>query len=124
MPTVALSIPPDTENVRTARLVAGAAARRTGIDEEALEEVRLAVGEACARAVLRHQAEAETSAIVVELNDDDRGFSVRVIDHVVDAPDEDEAQLALTVISALVPESSLTSEASGTVVTMRWPAVG
>lgn len=120
----ALSIPPDTENVRTVRLVAGAAARRTGIDEEILEEVRLAVGEACARAVLRHRGAGETAAIDVELNHDEHGFSVRVVDHVVDAPDEDEAQLALAVISALVPESSLTAEASGTVVTMRWPAAG
>lgn len=120
----ALSIPPDTENVRTVRLVAGAAARRTGIDEEILEEVRLAVGEACARAVLRHRGAGETAAIDVELNDEEHGFSVRVVDHVVDAPDEDEAELALAVISALVPESSLTAEAGGTVVTMRWPAAG
>jgi len=125
VPSVALSIPPDTENVRTARLVAGAAARRTGIDEEALDEVRLAVGEACARAVLRHQAVGELASIDVELIDDEDGFTVQVADHVAEdgaaAPADDDAQLALTVIAALVPESSFTTEASGTVITMRWP---
>lgn len=121
MPTVALSIAPDTENVRTARLVAGAAARRTGIDEEVLEEVRLAVGEACARAVLRHRAVGQGAAINLELNDDD-GFTVRVVDHVADAPVDDEAQLALTVIAALVPEASFTKVLGGTAISMRWPA--
>ena len=38
-------------HVRTARLVAVAVARRAGVDEALLDEIRLAVGEACARAV-------------------------------------------------------------------------
>ena len=38
-------------HVRTARLVAAAVARRCGLDEAVLDEVRLAVGEACSRAV-------------------------------------------------------------------------
>ena len=37
--------------VRTARQVAVTLARRVGLDDEALEEVRLAVGEACGLAV-------------------------------------------------------------------------
>jgi anti-sigma regulatory factor (Ser/Thr protein kinase) len=43
------------EHVRTARLVAAAVARRAGITESMLDEVRLAVGEACSRAVGLHQ---------------------------------------------------------------------
>ena len=46
MGTAALTLPPATEQVRLARLVAGAAARRSGVDEDVLDEVRLAVGEA------------------------------------------------------------------------------
>jgi hypothetical protein len=45
---VTVSIAPDPALVRTVRLVAAAVARRTGQDEEFVEEVRLAVGEACA----------------------------------------------------------------------------
>ena len=56
MAAATLSIPPSVEHVRTARLVAVAGARRAGLDEETVDEVRLAVGEAVARAVLRHGA--------------------------------------------------------------------
>jgi anti-sigma regulatory factor (Ser/Thr protein kinase) len=38
-----LTIPSSVEHVRTARLVAVAAARRAGLGEEALDDVRLAV---------------------------------------------------------------------------------
>src|SRR4029450_124954 len=41
--------------VRTARLVAAAAARRAGVDEQLLDEIRLAVGEACSRGVGGHR---------------------------------------------------------------------
>ena len=41
--------------MRTARLVAAAVARRSGVDEAVLDEVRLAVGEACSRAVDLHR---------------------------------------------------------------------
>jgi hypothetical protein len=43
-----VAISRDPALVRTVRLVAAAVARRTGRDEEFVEEVRLAVGEACA----------------------------------------------------------------------------
>jgi hypothetical protein len=43
-----VAITRDPALVRTVRLVAAAVARRTGRDEEFVEEVRLAVGEACA----------------------------------------------------------------------------
>jgi len=45
---VRVSIARDPALVRTVRLVAAAVARRAGRDEEFVEEVRLAVGEACA----------------------------------------------------------------------------
>ena len=45
MSIVALRFQPTAEHVRTARLIAVAAARRAGVDEARLDEVRLAVGE-------------------------------------------------------------------------------
>ena len=51
--TVALRFQAAPEHVRTARLVAVAVARRAGMDEVRLDEIRLAVGEMCARAVRR-----------------------------------------------------------------------
>ncbi|WP_432561549.1 ATP-binding protein [Kineococcus sp. SYSU DK003] len=51
MPTVTLRFSPLAEHVRTARLVAVSVARRAGYDENQLDEIRIAIGEACARAV-------------------------------------------------------------------------
>ena len=45
---ITVAIARDPALVRTVRLVAAAVARRTSQDEEFVEEVRLAVGEACA----------------------------------------------------------------------------
>ena len=45
---VSIAIARDPALVRTVRLVAAAVARRSGQDEGVVEEVRLAVGEACA----------------------------------------------------------------------------
>lgn len=45
---VAVTIARDPALVRTVRLVAAAVARRATVDEDLIEEVRLAVGEACA----------------------------------------------------------------------------
>jgi hypothetical protein len=45
---VSIAISRDPSLVRTVRLVAAAVARRASSNEELVEEVRLAVGEACA----------------------------------------------------------------------------
>lgn len=45
---VHIAIGRDPSLVRTVRLVAAAVARRAGLEDEALEEIRMAVGEACA----------------------------------------------------------------------------
>jgi anti-sigma regulatory factor (Ser/Thr protein kinase) len=79
MATVTLRLPPNAAHVRTARLVAAAMARRSGVGEEVLDEVRLAVGEACARAVRRHNRYGLAQPVTVEFVDRDR-FSVTVID--------------------------------------------
>lgn len=62
MPVASLRLPATPDQVRTARLVAAAAARRSGVPEEQLDEVRLAVGEATARAVLRHTGGSPAAA--------------------------------------------------------------
>lgn len=122
MPQVKLAIPPQAEHVRTARLVAGAAARRCGVDEAILDEVRLAVGEACARAVLRHSDSGIDQEVRLELRDDDKTFAVDVHDSAAAAEDSEEDELALAVITALAAESSVERAESGTIVRMSWPA--
>jgi anti-sigma regulatory factor (Ser/Thr protein kinase) len=131
--------------VRTARLIAAAVARRSGIDGALLDEIRLAVGEACSRAVGVHARHAPTAPISMQLSDDNKCFTVDVVDvgpAEADADDTDFASLdpaalssalgsddvpagfGLAVIGGLVEQVTISSNQSGTGtrVTMAWPA--
>lgn len=80
MATVELRFSALPEHVRTARLVAAAVARRAGVDEAVLDEVRLAVGEACTRAVGLHQSSGVLAPVHVSLIEDEKLFSIEVGD--------------------------------------------
>ncbi|MBV9380885.1 MAG: ATP-binding protein [Streptosporangiaceae bacterium] len=80
MATVEVTFTPLPAHVRTARLVATAVARRSGVDESVLDEVRLAVGEACSRAVEAHRRHCPRQPIRVELTDHEERFEVVVTD--------------------------------------------
>jgi len=79
MPTVKLSFTPAPAHVRTARLVGVAVARRAGVAAELFDEIRLAIGEACSRAVSLHRDHGIPDLIEVALADDER-FTVLVTD--------------------------------------------
>lgn len=79
MPTVRLSFSPSPAHVRTARLVGVAVARRAGVANELLDEVRLAIGEACSRAVALHRRHKLADLVRVSLVADNQ-FAVRVTD--------------------------------------------
>jgi serine/threonine-protein kinase RsbW len=86
MPTVEVTFTPLPAHVRTARLVATAVARRSGVDEALLDEVRLAVGEACSRAVEAHQRHCPAEPVRIEMTDSGERFVVTVSDHAPTAP--------------------------------------
>ncbi|HEX5494419.1 MAG TPA: ATP-binding protein [Mycobacteriales bacterium] len=98
MATVTLRLAPRPAHVRTARLVASAMARRGGVPDDLLDDVRLAVGEACARAVRLHQRHEMDDAVTVELTDGD-GFTVVVADSVASAPLGTSTDAAADVVS-------------------------
>ena len=81
MATVEVTFTPLPAHVRTARLVATAVARRSGVDESLLDEVRLAVGEACSRAVEAHQRHCPAEPVRIEMTDSGERFVVIVSDH-------------------------------------------
>ncbi|MFJ9040940.1 ATP-binding protein [Streptomyces sp. NPDC102406] len=138
MATVELRFSPLPEHVRTARLVAAAVARRAGVDEAVLDEVRLAVGEACSRAVGLHQSSDISAPVRVALIEEEKQFSIEVGDEaprtVVD-PDtpgphggdeleaEGEDEMGLAVISGLVDDVEVTADESGGLLRMTWPIV-
>ena len=136
MATVELRFSALPEHVRTARLVAAAVARRAGVDEAVLDEVRLAVGEACSRAVGLHQSAGITAPVKVQLVEEEKQFSIEVGDeapHTVPgetpgaagADDSDaeteEDEMGLAVISGLVDDVEVTAGAHGGQIRMTWP---
>ena len=88
MATVEVAFTPLPAHVRTARLVAVAVARRSGVAESLLDEVRLAVGEACSRAVEAHRLHCPAEPVKIELTDSGGRFEVVVTDS---APAEEPA---------------------------------
>src|SRR5438105_13815325 len=80
MALVELAFTPLPAHVRTARLVAVAVARRSGVADSLLDEVRLAVGEACSRAVEAHRQRCPAEPVKIELTDSGGRFEVVVTD--------------------------------------------
>ncbi|HEU0241778.1 MAG TPA: ATP-binding protein [Micromonosporaceae bacterium] len=80
MGTVRLAFSPAPAHVRTARLVGVAVARRAGVADAIIDEVRLAIGEACSRAVALHRRHSLSDLVEVELVAEAQ-FTVRVTDH-------------------------------------------
>jgi serine/threonine-protein kinase RsbW len=146
MATVEVTFTPLPAHVRTARLVATAVARRSGVDESLLDEVRLAVGEACSRAVEAHQKHCPGQPIRVALTDDGERFEVVVTDavpvDVAQAPGDGNGTVAgaldvgggakdglvlqlpagvgLAVISGLADDFRVSPAGGGTSVAMSW----
>lgn len=122
MPTARLAIPPVPEQARTARLVAGAAARRSGVDPDVLDDVRLAVAEAVARAVLR-AGSGHPEPVEIAMTDDVGHFAIAVSDRVPTAEGEhDEEELSLSLMQALADTSTVSgNEHGGQTVVLTWP---
>jgi anti-sigma regulatory factor (Ser/Thr protein kinase) len=100
------------EHVRTARLVTTSLARRAGLTGGDVEGVRLAVGEACGRAVQRSES-AGTSELV-ELTATSRGgeLVVEVVDHAGDDGVETE-EVAMLLMEGLADEVAVTAGPGG-----------
>ncbi|MET9377691.1 ATP-binding protein [Streptomyces sp. NPDC003035] len=143
MATVELRFSAQPEHVRTARLVAAAVARRAGVDEAVLDEVRLAVGEACSRAVGLHRSSGVTTPVRVVLTEEEKTFSIEVGDGAPgtgaaadaagvpgargEAPAEGfaetdvEDEMGLAVIRGLVDDVEVRAGEEGGVIRMTWP---
>jgi serine/threonine-protein kinase RsbW len=147
MATVEVTFTPLPAHVRTARLVATAVARRSGVDEALLDEVRLAVGEACSRAVEAHRQHCPAEPVRIEMTDQGERFTVAVSDHapasspsagangasvtgpvnggapaVASYDDSVPAGFGLAVISGLADDVHVSTTSSGVTVTMSWPS--
>jgi serine/threonine-protein kinase RsbW len=153
MATVEMSFTPLPVHVRTARLVATAVARRSGVEEALLDEVRLAVGEACSRAVEAHQAQCPGEPVRVELTGANGRFEVVVTDAAASGQEDGASPsaqpggwpapasvvpngtsaldhsvppqgLGLAVIAGLADDVQFARTPAGLSITMSWPSRG
>src|SRR5215831_5062818 len=145
MPTVEVSFTALPAHVRTARLVATAVARRSGVDESLLDEVRLAVGEACSRAVEGHQLHCPAEPVRLALTDLAGRFEVEVTDTCgpdglangdtgsaaaaasgLEQPGQAglPASLGITVLASLADDVQISATPAGTRIRMSWPTAG
>ena len=121
-----LRVPAAADQARTARLVASTAARRAGMADDQLDDVRLAVGEAVALSVHRAEQADLAGEITVVMTDSADRFSVSVADDLTGAAvaDQDEMGLSLQLIQALAPDSEIAQDGSGIqTVRLSWPLV-
>ena len=130
---VSVSIARDPALVRTVRLVAAAVARRSGQDEGVVEEVRLAVGEACAVMIgadVRRRASAPGAGsgsdgdhVRVGLSAAD-GFSVSVTGRVgaADTGLDDFSLDPWMLLRGIDENLTLREDGDVTTVTVTWPA--
>ena len=125
---VTIAIARDPSLVRTVRLVAAAVARRAAVHEAMIEEIRLAVGEACAVMIGIEEADVEagnadsSERVVVRLTLDggvDAAIEGRVADLSTDLAGLDLNPWAL--LKGLSDELTVRDEGGLTTVSMSWP---
>jgi hypothetical protein len=123
---ITVSIVRDPALVRTVRLVAAAVARRASQDEDFVEEVRLAVGEACALLVGQDPGPHD-GPVEVRMRLEDR-LRVTVVATgsiaAQDAPTSDiDGVEPWALLRGLIDDFEITQDAGSTLLSMSWPLV-
>ena len=133
MATVELQIPPLPVHVRTARLVGVAAGRRARLPDDLVDELRLALGEACSRAVGLHAQHAPETPVSVLIDDAEGRLTVEVKDvgpapgsfevpvHELLRDSPGDPNVALAFLAGLVEDVEVSSGDGGTTVRLTWP---
>ena len=128
MATVRMEFTPEPAYVRTVRLISVAVGRQAGLPDDQLDEVRQAVGEACVRAVSRHQPHGLGLPVVVESSTGDV-YRVSVADRApdLDPPGDDDealdADVGAALLAGLVKDLDVRAAdpGPGSEVHMAWP---
>lgn len=120
---VALEIPPRSAYVAVVRLALSALARGAGFDDEVVEDLKIAVSEACTNAVLSHEETGTDAPVTVTWTRDDHAVAIEVSDrgpvYDVDAEDPDtqgfSTRLAMSaaLLRSLVDECTVGPRGDG-----------
>jgi anti-sigma regulatory factor (Ser/Thr protein kinase) len=126
--TVRLAFPPEPRLLGTVRLVVGIVARKAGMDEEGIEDLKVAVSETCAVAVGDLQRAGRDDPIEIDLVETPDRFGIEVRDKAsVAAPGADDAEsevddreLGLALVGALVDDLKTSTMEDGGNRTSFW----
>jgi anti-sigma regulatory factor (Ser/Thr protein kinase) len=127
--TVHLAVPPEARLLGTIRLIVGIVARKAGIDEEGIEDLKIAVSETCAVAMADLERAGVASPIELDLIEDGKRFGVEVCDRApaevrstdgFDIEDLDDRQFGLALVGALVDDLDNTPREGGGHRTRFW----
>lgn len=123
MAPVQISIPPRSVYVGVVRLAVGSLARQAGCAEDVVDDLRIAVTEACTSVVLAHERAGNRSPVEVLWDEAGDRLVIEVRGR-VPAPEPDEATdssgfssrdvLSLALIDSLVDDSEVSSSSEGT----------
>ncbi len=122
MSSIEIAIPPRSVYVGVVRLTVTSLARSAGLDEDRVDDLRIAVTEACTSAVLAHEEGGSAEPVVVKWAEDGDRFVIDVEGRV--EPQETELEdshgfstrtvLSHALLESLVDETELTSSGDGT----------
>ncbi len=128
---VELIVPNERKYLHVARLTVSGVASRQGFSVEQIEDIKLAVGEACSNAMehaydardqnamIRIRCRVEPEEFIVEVIDEGRGFNLDEVVIDPSAPPATEHGLGLFLIGSSVDRMDIdTAPGAGTKVTM------
>lgn len=121
---ISLSLPSKSEYVSIARLTASVIANNMGFDFDDIEDIKVAVGEACNNAVLHGKENScfdlsfnvEDESFVIEVRDSGNGFDYEDY-HAPDLENPKENGLGIFIMKSLMDEVNIDSTVGeGTVI--------
>ena len=128
--TVRLAFPPEPRLLGTVRLVVGVVARKAGMDEEGIEDLKVAVSETCAVAVGDLTRAGLPDPIEVDLVEAPDRFGIEVRDRAPAAApgggggaveaEVDDRELGLALVGALVDDLKTSTMEDGGNRTSFW----
>ena len=125
---VELSIPPRSPYVGVVRLAVSSLARSAGLDEERVDDLKIAVSEACANAVLNNEEAGSTEPVAVTWSEDPGLVRIEVSDRgataAVSSGDEVDTQgfstravMSIALLRSLVDTFEFEARAGGGMTT-------
>jgi anti-sigma regulatory factor (Ser/Thr protein kinase) len=130
--TVRLAFPPEPRLLGTVRLVVGIVARKAGMDDEGIEDLKVAVSEACAVAIADLNRAGRPDLIELDLVEAADRVGIEVRDRAPPASrlalmsdangeiDLDDRQLGLALVGALVDDLRIAALEGGGSRTSFW----